>query len=373
MQHTSANAQTQNTLFIMRRKQGGYGGAEKVMERFALGLQQDWNVRVVTAGSRVAGCAIGALYGPNWWRAYRYAIHVNRLLQQHSGSICFSMERGPKAHMYRAGDGVHSRWIELRYGKSRRWMFNPWHWLAPRLERQTLASVAVIIANSHMVKQDIARFYPAWANKVTVVYNGYDSALFKPTTRAPKDIRRSLNLPLEGKLLLFCGSGWERKGLSVCLEFLAKAQRVAPAQPIHLVVVGKGKPQCYHRRIAQLGLEKAVLFHPPTREVTAYYQAADTLLLPTAYDPFSNACLEALACDCPVITTCWNGAAEVIETGKTGYIMQSIAPEAIDATVLSWLNHQPTKGTVAQSVAAYTQAREMEQLQTLLRTLTSSR
>ena len=50
-----------------------------------------------------------------------------------------------------------------------------------------------------------------------------------------------------------------------------------------------------------------------------YYQAADFMVLPTRHDPFSNACLEALACGCPVLTSVENGAAEII-TPETGFI-----------------------------------------------------
>lgn len=45
------------------------------------------------------------------------------------------------------------------------------------------------------------------------------------------------------------------------------------------------------------------------REVLA---AADALLMPTLYDPFPNAVLEALACGVPAITSTKSGAAEVI-------------------------------------------------------------
>lgn len=36
------------------------------------------------------------------------------------------------------------------------------------------------------------------------------------------------------------------------------------------------------------------------------------MVLPTRYDPFANACLEAMACGIPVLTTSSNGAAEVL-------------------------------------------------------------
>jgi UDP-glucose:(heptosyl)LPS alpha-1,3-glucosyltransferase len=43
--------------------------------------------------------------------------------------------------------------------------------------------------------------------------------------------------------------------------------------------------------------------------------------LPTIYDPFSNACLEALACGLPVITTRSNGFSEIIEDSVHGSIV----------------------------------------------------
>jgi UDP-glucose:(heptosyl)LPS alpha-1,3-glucosyltransferase len=49
--------------------------------------------------------------------------------------------------------------------------------------------------------------------------------------------------------------------------------------------------------------------------------AADLFVLPTLYDPFSNACLEALSAGTPVITTMANGFSEIIESGVHGQII----------------------------------------------------
>jgi UDP-glucose:(heptosyl)LPS alpha-1,3-glucosyltransferase len=60
----------------------------------------------------------------------------------------------------------------------------------------------------------------------------------------------------------------------------------------------------------------------------ALYGAADIFLLPTIYDPFSNACLEALASGCPVVTTRANGFSEIIESGVHGSVVDD--PRNID-------------------------------------------
>ena len=61
------------------------------------------------------------------------------------------------------------------------------------------------------------------------------------------------------------------------------------------------------------------------QDLTPVYAAADIFILPTIYDPFSNACLEALASGLPVITTRSNGFSEILEDGVHGSIVDSPA------------------------------------------------
>ena len=66
-------------------------------------------------------------------------------------------------------------------------------------------------------------------------------------------------------------------------------------------------------------------------DVRPLLSAADVFILPTVYDPFSNACLEALAAGLPVITTAANGCAEVLREGISG----SVVPRANDVQALA--------------------------------------
>ncbi|KPJ58135.1 MAG: hypothetical protein AMJ42_03820, partial [Deltaproteobacteria bacterium DG_8] len=70
------------------------------------------------------------------------------------------------------------------------------------------------------------------------------------------------------------------------------------------------------------GLSDNLIFIGEEKALEKYYGVSDLLVLPTLYDPFSNVCLEALACGLPVITTKSNGAAEIIEEGENGYIIE---------------------------------------------------
>lgn len=58
-------------------------------------------------------------------------------------------------------------------------------------------------------------------------------------------------------------------------------------------------------------------------EVVNYYHSSDIFILPTLQDLFSLVCLEAMACGLPVLTSKYNGARELIEEGKNGYLFDS--------------------------------------------------
>ena len=74
-------------------------------------------------------------------------------------------------------------------------------------------------------------------------------------------------------------------------------------------------------------------------DLPAIYAAADIFILPTLYDPFSNASLEALAAGLPVITTRANGLSEVIENGVHGSVVDDSRDlRALVDAIQTWSN-----------------------------------
>jgi UDP-glucose:(heptosyl)LPS alpha-1,3-glucosyltransferase len=122
-------------------------------------------------------------------------------------------------------------------------------------------------------------------------------------------------------VFLFVGSGFERKGVDTALRALAHSRLQGRAM---LAVVGRDKHQARYQALARsLGIGDSVRFFGPQRDVVPYYHAADALVLPTLYDPQSNAVLEAMACGLPVITSTGCGAAEVLGT-EAGYVLDAL-------------------------------------------------
>lgn len=350
------------TAFIVRRQSAG-GGAERAAKRLAEHLSASWTVQRLSAGLPFEGRTIGSAKGPGWWRALRFSNSVDALLAGRQGVI-LNLERGPDCHIYRAGDGVHLRWRTLRFGSSPAWMTNPLHWLYPRLEAKTVASARFVVANSNMVRQEIEEYYPGAAHKLRVIPNGFDPAVFYPNASAGLRIRSSLSLPEACKLFLFVGGGWERKGLVQALKLVAGYnQSIGRSEPAGLLlVIGKGNPRKYAGPVTQLNMMESVRFLGPQANIQNFCQAADIFLLPTLYDPFSNACLEALACGCPVITTKNNGAAEFIDQARTGFILADNLHEAANWCRTAAIERRE----VADSVAGLTVEREMNAFSDLM-------
>ena len=86
-----------------------------------------------------------------------------------------------------------------------------------------------------------------------------------------------------------------------------------------MLVAGRGDARAYKPK--RFFTEEPIRFLGEIADLRPIYAAADIFILPSIYDPFSNACLEALASGLPVITTCDNGFSEIIEEGVHGSII----------------------------------------------------
>lgn len=353
-------------VFLVRRMSGGSGGAERVAADFSSRLGNNWNLEKVFAGSVVKGVRLGGTHGPSWWRSIQFAKQVDKLIDKIEPDAVLSFDRGPYCDIYRAGDGVHRRWMQIKYGSSPRWILNPLNWAYPYLEKQSVRYAGLIVANSEMVAQDLRQTYPREKDKVLVIRNGFDPSRFHPE---PVDFSLGFDLPQNARIFLFLGSGWERKGLKTTIHFIAELSRNDPSfrDKGRLLVVGDGDSRPYLQEAARLGVAEKLIFSGVVPDPSNFCRAAELMVLPTSYDPFSNATLEALACGCPVLTSTANGAAEVIDHGRTGLVFGDSKEK--DASVLAQEFLQTSfdpRESIAESVAGMTREAELSRYEELL-------
>jgi UDP-glucose:(heptosyl)LPS alpha-1,3-glucosyltransferase len=95
-----------------------------------------------------------------------------------------------------------------------------------------------------------------------------------------------------------------------------------------------------------------VRFAGAVADVERYYAAADLFALPTRFDPFANATLEAMASGLPVITSAQNGAAEVLTSGIDGLVLQRADdPAALAAAIRSLASEERRRAMGARARA----------------------
>jgi UDP-glucose:(heptosyl)LPS alpha-1,3-glucosyltransferase len=296
---------------LVRRGFSRTGGAEAYLRRFAEAAREAGHECVLFASDEWPEDAWPHEFCRTSGKSPRaFADSLEAVRPSERCDFLFSLERVWRCDAYRAGDGVHAAWLQRRAAFEPGWR----NWLRRlsgkhrellELERQLFSNkgARLVIANSHMVRAEIEQHFRFPSERLHVIHNGVPPFSASPHARA--EVREQLGLSADEYVILFAGSGWERKGLRFAIEAVSRAENGL------LLVAGRGR----QRRLPASGRTR---FLGPVADLPRYLAAADIFLLPTLYEPFSNACLEAVAAGLPVITTRANGFAEIIKLGTEG-------------------------------------------------------
>lgn len=287
--------------------------------------------------------------------------------------IVQSHERIPGCTIFRAGDGVHKCWLDHRSRilspeQSSRMRNDRFHSYVVKAEKEMFnhQNLKAVICNSQMVKSEIIREFQTDQNMIHVIYNCVDINKFKPELRQQnrQAVLKNLHIPIEATVMLFVGSGFERKGLDATIRAVTNTDA-------HLIVVGQDKQQAKYQRLTEL-LQCAdrVHFLGAQNNPEVYYGAADGFILPTLYDPFPNVVLEAMASGLGVITSNTCGAAEIIINNKNGYVCDALDYSELSNAIQSFENKSIADrlGNHARStVEPFTAERLAQELSSLYR------
>lgn len=342
-------------ILFARRGYSASGGAERYLIRLVSGLR-DKGITTTLLND-------GAWPQESWPGDHyekltahspaEFSAAVEKARAQHQDALLFSFERIPCANIFRAGDGIHTAFLQRQAGEG-----NPlatWFRSIRRHHRETCALEKElftqnprlhVICNSEMVANELKSLFSFPEQGITTIYNGFTPKPWdaKERQQARREIRHQLGIPEKAPIILFVGSGWKRKGA----EALVSAFKNLSNPDAHLVLVGKGRlKQSASPRIHLTG---------PVKNPRKHYLAADLFALPTLYDPFSNACLEAAAFGLPVLTTDGNGFAEALAQfpGAGEVIPNPRNPEAWTKALDSWLGKDISQEALEKLIASHT-------------------
>lgn len=306
------------------------------LEKYTLNLLQTFaeekcQVTLLTTGTPLCIPGVNCIsLGPDSRCTLYQLVHFDTLcqkwLQKNPQDIVFGMERTTQQTHYRAGNGVHAIYLERRKMVDTLWKrmtfpLNPLHQTLLSMEKMAFEdrNLKVLFTNSYMVKNEILKTYKTPPDKIEVIHNGVEwekwSEEFEKTF-----IYKKRGAPH----LLFVGNGYKRKGLSFLLQSLARLKN----EDFRLTVIGKDKnPLRYVRLAEKLGIKKKIDFMGPQSDLLPFYRAADTLIIPSIYDPFANVTVEALAMGLYVLSSSYNGGQEILQEYSGTIIDDLLSPE----------------------------------------------
>jgi UDP-glucose:(heptosyl)LPS alpha-1,3-glucosyltransferase len=358
-------------LAVVRRRWIPDGGGERFTKLLAEGFAR-------------AGCATTILSAcweqpedPVVWRRVpalergesasllSFTVNVARHLRRAHYDLVQSHAKLLWQDIYRAGDGCHREWLRVRAAHAaalcrRRPGLTNRDRLILLLERNLLARkrYRLIVAISARVREDLIRHYAVPPGDIRVVYNGVDIERFHPATswRLREAARSLLEVPRRAFVALFLGTGFERKGLTYLLRALPAA-----GENVRLLVAGRdARSESYKALARSLGIEHRVKFLGPVTPPESAYAAADVFVLPTIYEPFSNACLEALACGLPVVTTRAAGVSELLSGGLRALTLESASDHAAIAERLGRLQDPREREILGAEARAVAESRSLD-------------
>src|SRR4030095_12457542 len=268
------------SIVFVRRGYSPAGGAEAYLKRLARGvIEAGHEVQLVATNDWPDGeWPFGSITHLRSKSPVEFASELERKRGRFRCDVLFSLERVWSCDVYRAGDGVHRAWLDRRRKFElplKRFVrsLSSKHQDLLRLEESLLSrgNTKRVIAGSQMVKDEIVNFYRYPADNIDIVRNGVPLEKFRFDPELREKTREELNLKPDQTVLLFAGSGWERKGLLFAIE----AAALCGDRKMRLLVAGHGNAGLYKTQRLRFWHDEPVQFLGEVVDMLRVYAAAD--------------------------------------------------------------------------------------------------
>ena len=187
----------------------------------------------------------------------------------------------------------------------------------------------LLMTVSHAVAEELTQIYKIPKRKIAIFYN----ALQDPGIIIKKTIDRKIDLICVGRLVF--GKGH---------DILIKAMKIVTEKRPNtsLLIVGEGElKDSLQWMVEALGLEENISFTGIVahQEVLRLVSDSKVLVLPTRFEAFPYAVIEALSLGTPVIASHVGGIPEVISSGVEGLLVPKEDPNSLAAAILELIDN----------------------------------
>lgn len=178
------------------------------------------------------------------------------------------------------------------------------------------------------------------ADRVTQIYNGVDTQLFRPAEGGRGRMPDGLPVGTGDFVVGTVGRLAPVKDQAMLIRACGRLVRgrAAGADRLRLVIVGDGPLRADLERIAaDEGMGRLVFFPGARANVQEWLRAFDLFVLPSLAEGISNTVLEAMASGLPVVATAVGGNADLVEDGRSGCIVAAGDMDGTAAAIARYL------------------------------------
>jgi glycosyltransferase involved in cell wall biosynthesis len=225
-----------------------------------------------------------------------------------------------------------------------------------------------VTTNAQAVREFVHDNESCPLEKMVVIPSGIDTDRFAP--RALPDAKARLGLPPDEPVVGIVTRMRVRKGVEEFMRAMATVRAQVPG--VHAAVVGESTLDPALARVVDgLGLDGHLHLLGPRNDMPEVLSAFDVFVLSSHDEGMSNAILEAMAMEKPVVATDVGGTGEVVQHGRTGLLVPAKDPVPLAEAIAQVLTAPPETATamgargravVVERFSARAMVRQMEDL-----------
>jgi glycosyltransferase involved in cell wall biosynthesis len=200
-------------------------------------------------------------------------------------------------------------------------------------------------------------------NKCFLIYNGLKSPEFLEKDLAKKFIEKTINQPLNNKIIIGTISRLEYQKN---IENLLESAKILRRENIIYLVIGDGpERKKIEKLINRYQLKNNFFLLGDIPEAAKYLKAFDIFVLPSRYEGFPLVILEAMNARLPIVVTDVGGLKEMIENKKEGILVEAKNPKVLAMAIKELIENKNLARNLAEN--AYRKVKEMFSLEKMVK------
>lgn len=218
--------------------------------------------------------------------------------------------------------------------------------LRRRLAYRFVSRHSKMVAVSNDIADYLMKTIGICAKNIVTIHNGVRLDGFRKDGSARNRIRETLGLSDDQPLLGTVGNLYPVKGHIYLIKATAIVKKTVP--DVKTVIAGRGELLDRLKvEVSRIGLENNIEFLGFREDIPQLMQAMDIFILPSLSEGTPLSILEAMASQIPVVATDVGGLSEIVENGKTGFLVPSEDPESLAEKILLVLENRELAGKMA--------------------------